>query len=332
MRDFESLFYRLKELHGKVEPPRRTLDLIRFYSNGAPCCITHCHQAAQRRNLENDLVATEHNTLCQVLLVELDHDSLPPPWVLDVVGLGLDLEPTVWAYLNSRSSHLEALQDFRPRSWIKRDNIIIVNQDAFMLLDEIHGIRPRTGVIFMAPDSRRRVTNSPGDLAYTIMHPANGPSATFANDYPWLEDHGDESAKACAIRRWLLSNSSKQPINAQDILLNCLEAMLRWQISEPPKSVPQYSDFDGRVSLRYAPELPMERPLRWMWQDLRGDVDERRKTLFALPTFVGNNFDTRDDDFKRRCVNLDNMYSQYVKELEVEEARLRDHIELISSG
>jgi hypothetical protein len=72
--------------------------------------------------------------------------------------------------------------------------------------------------------------------------------------------------------------------------------------------------------------------LRRQWQHFRNEVDEWRMILLWLPTFVEQNFNTADENLQKAYKLIQGTYEQYVRETELAEARMRDHLDMIDSA
>lgn len=87
------------------------------------------------------------------------------------------------------------------------------------------------------------------------------------------------------------------------------------------------------MKLRYAgsDNDRIEVDSRILWTRLRGEADHQRLNLTALPSFVASNFDSNEKLLKRKLNELQGKWERYVKELEMAESRLRDHIAILAS-
>jgi hypothetical protein len=121
-------------------------------------------------------------------------------------------------------------------------------------------------------------------------------------------------------------------------LFACLQALLGWRAHEESFDIARF-----RVLLRskahkqnYAAHDSMFKvsnsELQSLWYHLRDRVDEWRMTLHALPTFVEYNFNTLDGDFQREYKLVQGTYERNVLELELLEAKVRDHLDMIRSA
>lgn len=86
----------------------------------------------------------------QAFLVYIAPEGLLPVWLLNIFRLHLDLEPGVPAHITSKT--LRYRQDLVDKDieggvtyWIQRNNYIQVGKDSVLLLEEVPGVRPKTG-------------------------------------------------------------------------------------------------------------------------------------------------------------------------------------------
>jgi hypothetical protein len=80
----------------------------------------------------------------QIILSTLGQGGLPAACVVDALGLGLDMEPTVWAYLCSRQVNL---YDAVGTSWITSNSFIEVGSNVMVVLNAVEQRRPKTGIV-----------------------------------------------------------------------------------------------------------------------------------------------------------------------------------------
>ena len=98
--------------------------------------------------LKDVLATLEDDLEYQVVLIG---GGLPPAEVVDVVGFGLDLDPTVWALLETQSNrfgqHGKDVHFHPPEAfWTVRNDLLKVGRNALMVLEAVPQRRPRTGM------------------------------------------------------------------------------------------------------------------------------------------------------------------------------------------
>lgn len=79
----------------------------------------------------------------QVVLLALGYKGHPPNWAVDILGLGLDMEPPIWDYLISRT------RDHQKRAvvWIDQSQLIDIGHHSLVFLDAAPSRRPKTGML-----------------------------------------------------------------------------------------------------------------------------------------------------------------------------------------
>ncbi|KAF2729227.1 hypothetical protein EJ04DRAFT_568841 [Polyplosphaeria fusca] len=268
---------------------------------------------------------------CQIVLLDVGLSRLPPTWIVDAIGLGLDIDPGIWAFFLPQSS-IEQNGGQAPQ-WMRRSDFIAVGRDALLVLGAIPNIRPMTAVIFLFSESTYR-RNLATEAAYSVMHNADAPS-TVQDEKADVEAKGgelDESrddAQLRAIRRWILNAQAKpSEVISEHTVLSRLESLLRWQISQAPHCIPEYTNFgsEPHQKHRYSWGLGGRSEMRHMWLSLRKVVHSRKLTLLALSDFIDSNLDLTDAHINKMSKQLERTYGNYVKELEAEEQMLRDYI------
>jgi hypothetical protein len=79
--------------------------------------------------------------------------------------------------------------------------------------------------------------------------------------------------------------------------------------------------------------IKLEVEPRILWNQLRDELDDRRRVLNTLPGFIQHNFGAvKDPAVQQALDSMVSRYGQYTRVLEIAEARLRDQIDMISSG
>lgn len=135
-----------------------TADTSRFNmklpDENAKLCLLHFrtnHRITQQRygqanqvQLRATLGSHDLDIQYQVIFFQLlGPDAIIPSWIVDVLGLGLDIAPDIWLYLCSRSQHM-ATYDIN-RAWVRRESFVEVGNDVLLMVKESEGKRNHTG-------------------------------------------------------------------------------------------------------------------------------------------------------------------------------------------
>ncbi|KAF2729757.1 hypothetical protein EJ04DRAFT_62911 [Polyplosphaeria fusca] len=150
-----------------------------------------------------------------------------------------------------------------------------------------------------------------------------------------LPDVPDEDWKCHAVRRSIVNSGEPLAnLKSSNVFLRCVASLLEWQMSCAPQYALIYPQFHGELPMKYWHQSPFIgfHDVRERWLDLRRETDSRRTTLLSLPIFLAVNFRRPGDQLIEACARLVDAYEAYVKGLGIEEAALKDYIEVQSSG
>jgi hypothetical protein len=155
-----------------------------------------------------------------------------------------------------------------------------------------------------------------------------------------------ESYDVWHIRKYITAESSHSNlyghVNAASVSLSTLVELhlsRTWRIIPAFTNVGDTLPFESNHNLdddsvlankTVHPDGTVQYDARWIWSQMRTNVDEQRKTLMWLPRFVQHNFRVDRDHYRRAPEDLLERFELHAQELELKEARLRDHIEIHS--
>jgi hypothetical protein len=152
---------------------RDDLWLVRLYSNGqATHSYRYRHEEPALDQMPTDYVdMTTYDELralvsgfdetvdYQIVLLEVGTMNMPAVWAIDALGLELDMDSGVWAYLCNPEQQYSG---FRPYAWVNITNIIGVGGNIIAVLEAVTEHRPKTGTMFQVGligrmDSRAKI-------------------------------------------------------------------------------------------------------------------------------------------------------------------------------
>ncbi|KAF2279306.1 uncharacterized protein EI97DRAFT_455567 [Westerdykella ornata] len=195
------------------------INLVRFYNDGKPSLVHRFKETRSPDEFRTLLAASDKNAAYQVIILELGNGRLPPAWVVDMIGLGLDMEPEVWVYFWSQEGKWNEVGT----AWMNRSDVIEV------------------AALFLA--------NPDGSTPYARMYPPESPSSLQKKKPSQASESNGQSyekMKTRAVRRWIL-NAARDSVNIgpKNVLFPCLEALLRWQMCTAPQAVPALTGLAG---------------------------------------------------------------------------------------
>lgn len=141
-------------------PPNECLsapDLFRVYKSDKPVFFQRFSKAPsdlvayppppnlQADELRSVLASYSSDVECQIVVLECMYRT-PDPWVIDTLGLVLDMDPEIWLYFLAQivdDGTGRAL--LRVEMWMRRDDFLSVGGNQLMILKEVPGIRLKTG-------------------------------------------------------------------------------------------------------------------------------------------------------------------------------------------
>lgn len=190
------------------------------------------------------------------------------------------------------------------------------------------------------------------DVQFPCLYPPKCPSlGTHSILEDALQRAPKESRAVWALRRYILAAAkSTESFGAGSFLFACLDGLVRLYLATSPKSVPIFHNhhaFDEYPGPKYFSDwsriegyrseyigLGSSNPIiepRVLWRRLRGELDAQQLALTRLPDFVRLNFALGKGQPEGYFKELERMYKNHTKELEIAEARLRDHIGMLNS-
>ena len=119
-----------------------------------------------------------------------------------------------------------------------------------------------------------------------------------------------------------------------NFLLVCLEMILRDQVLHLPDEISNgnwcLGDFKSRYSDVTLDESKQDG--RAAWSRLREELDAHREALMYLSDFMADNFKLEGEQALQISKKLHRSFERYVKEIEIDGARLRDMLEMRDSA
>jgi hypothetical protein len=106
------------------------------------------HEPSEKAAFERMLLTDDPSIEHQAILLHLSAEGILPTWVVNVLGLYLDMEPGILSYVFSKGLQKRfgaGEKDTGLADWIHRENFIEVGADSLLLLEAVPGIRPQTG-------------------------------------------------------------------------------------------------------------------------------------------------------------------------------------------
>ncbi|KAF2786191.1 hypothetical protein K505DRAFT_399794 [Melanomma pulvis-pyrius CBS 109.77] len=336
--------------------------LLRFLKNGEPALSYRYHDSSESDTISsltsgsgdpaNDhevitssdefqvLVGSSgHDCDYQVAILALREDNVPSIRNINILGLGLDMAPDIWEYLCSGyASTLSRRRgdQLNRHAWIDKDQFIEVGDHMMVVLPALPTGRPKTALIVLGngPFGIFRHQVMYDRVRFFTMSPSKSPSMARDSSQNLVHRFSSEDRVTKALRRYIGTSSSDiDRFGVGNFLFTCLEGLLRLQLAIPPPDIPAFDQFDQFLSNKYEYDsTDVATEPRRLWHMLRGELDKRRLTMSMLLAFVARNFDLGDEKLKTAVTDLEGMYKRYLIELELSEARLKDYIDMLSSG
>ncbi|OCL05885.1 hypothetical protein AOQ84DRAFT_379147, partial [Glonium stellatum] len=314
-----------------------SFSLHRFDESGKSMA-SHNSKNVNRIEFTHILTHPDCSVTYQVVTL-LFGDGYCPSWVVDVLGLQLGVPSHIWVYLFS--SRPWARGELNTRTWIgsgertttmriDSNHFIEIDDDALLILEDNAGVRPKTAIMFLGKARDQD-------------------EASFINILPWKPPlTRSPDPVICGVRRdahtqgtfddmkertllHFIKGRGQTPLayGAGGFLFACLEALLCYHIARGLLGVPWFGKLHESYESKYGYEGRWNTDnIRERWNTIRGQTHYQRAALLSLPDFVHGNFNMKSGALKDAYELIKGKFERHVQKLDLEEARLRDIIDI----
>lgn len=145
----------------------------------------------------------------------------------------------------------------------------------------------------------------------------------------------EESDKTFLLHQWVQKQSGAQHdmgLPVGDFIYIFLEGLLRYHISIPPCGAGITQHWDGPFRPKYRGSSKSHSDPQELWYHLRREVDDKRSVMLKLRRFVSANFADFEGELSQQYNILEADYKRHIEAIEMEEAMLKDQINILMSG
>lgn len=299
------------------------------------------------------LQTTEENVSYRIVIAV--SESVVTSSILEnVLGLGLDMEPEIFDYVNSTTEIPGYLSERRfPLPWVKDAPALRIGSDVLCILEKIPERRSKTGTHGDAPSKFHSLTMCTAiiflreDGAFECPPRNSLGSTMFASKRPSeMREKPDENSnyharhyrKSLVERHITEAIESKPQFGPENFLYVCLAALLELHLSTAPTGVLHYEAFGQNqhqiLMRKYRKNAASKAniPLSVVkypdlgWRQLRRELDHQRHTLQCMTRFFKRHLDYRNKNLQTAFEEIRERFKLRVQDLEQVESQLRDQM------